>query len=60
VTEEHAMIHNSPLPGVQIPDIPVTEYVLGGVSGREHKPALIDGPSGRTLSSALAQAGSPG
>jgi acyl-CoA synthetase (AMP-forming)/AMP-acid ligase II len=43
------MIHNSPLPDVQIPDLPVTEYVLGGVNGREHKPALIDGSSGRAL-----------
>jgi acyl-CoA synthetase (AMP-forming)/AMP-acid ligase II len=49
------MIHNSPLPDVQIPDVPLTEYVLTGAGGRERKPALIDGPSGRSL--AYAQLG---
>jgi acyl-CoA synthetase (AMP-forming)/AMP-acid ligase II len=43
------MIYRSPLPDVEIPDLPVTEYVLAGAAGRGDKPALIDGVSGRTL-----------
>jgi len=41
------MIHRSPLPDVEIPDLPLTSYVLAGAQG--DKPALIDGGSGRTL-----------
>jgi len=41
------MIHRSPLPDVEIPDLPLTTYVLAGAQG--DKPALIDGGSGRTL-----------
>lgn len=36
-------------PDVTIPEIPVTEYVLQHVKRLADKPALIDGPSGRTL-----------
>ena len=43
------MIHRSPLPDVPVPDISLTDYVLGGAAGREHKAALIDGPSGRGM-----------
>ena len=43
------MIHHSPLPDVEIPDLPLTAYVLAGAAGREDKPALIDGVSGRAL-----------
>ncbi len=39
----------SPYPAVEIPDIPVTEYVLGLARRRGSKPALVDGASGRTL-----------
>ena len=43
------MIHASLLPDVEIPDVPLTEYVLAAAEGLGDKPALIDGPSGRTL-----------
>lgn len=43
------MIHTSPLPDVVIPDVPVTDYVLRRASELADKPALIDGPTGRTL-----------
>jgi hypothetical protein len=43
------MIHHSPLPDVEIPDLPLTEYVLAGGTGRPDKPALIDGASGRVM-----------
>src|SRR5215469_2696743 len=43
------MIYNSPLQDVEIPDLPLTEYVLAGASRREDRPALIDGASGRVL-----------
>jgi acyl-CoA synthetase (AMP-forming)/AMP-acid ligase II len=41
------MIHRSPLPDVEIPELPLTTYVLA--SGQEDKPALIDGVSGQAL-----------
>ena len=40
------MIYDSPLPDVEIPDLPLTEYVLAGGAGQPYKPALIDGASG--------------
>ena len=40
------MVHRSPYPEVQIPDVSLTEYVLGGAAGRGDKPALIDGAGG--------------
>jgi len=43
------MIHHSPLPDVEIPDLPLTEYVLAGGVGQPGKPALIDGASGRVM-----------
>ena len=43
------MIHHSPLPDVEIPDLPLTEYVLAGGAGRADAPALIDGMSGRVM-----------
>jgi acyl-CoA synthetase (AMP-forming)/AMP-acid ligase II len=41
------MIHSSPLPDVEIPDLPLTSYVLA--NGQGDKPALIDGGSGQAL-----------
>ena len=41
------MIHRSPLPDVEIPDVPLTSYVLA--RAQEDKPALIDGVSGQPL-----------
>ena len=43
------MIHHSPLPDVEIPDLPLTEYVLVGGAGQAEAPALIDGVSGRVM-----------
>jgi 4-coumarate--CoA ligase len=43
------MIYSSPLPDVEIPDLPLTAYVLDGAAGQPDKPALIDGVSGQTL-----------
>ena len=42
-------MHRSPLPDVAIPDVSLPEFVLGEADGRGDKPALIDGPSGRTI-----------
>ena len=42
-------VHESPLPGVEIPDVSLTEYVLANAAELGDKPALIDGPTGRVL-----------
>jgi acyl-CoA synthetase (AMP-forming)/AMP-acid ligase II len=39
----------SPHPDVTIPDLPLHEFVLAGAMDRAGQAALIDGPSGRTL-----------
>jgi acyl-CoA synthetase (AMP-forming)/AMP-acid ligase II len=39
----------SPYPDVTIPDVSLPAFVLAGAAARADKPALIDGPSGRTL-----------
>jgi acyl-CoA synthetase (AMP-forming)/AMP-acid ligase II len=44
------VIYRSPLPDIEIPDLPLTTYVLAGATGWGDKPALIDGATGRTLS----------
>ncbi len=43
------MVFASPLPDVSIPDEPLTSYVLANAECLGDKPALVDGPSGRTL-----------
>src|ERR1700689_5298772 len=43
------VIHYSPLPDVEIPGLPLTEYVLAGGAGQPDKPALIYGASGRVM-----------
>ena len=43
------MIHKSPFPDVTIPEVTVTQYTLKRAAELGDKPALIDGPSGRTL-----------
>ncbi|MCL4263840.1 MAG: 4-coumarate--CoA ligase family protein [Anaerolineae bacterium] len=43
------MIFKSPYPDVQIPDMPLTPYLLERIKPFGDKAALIDGPSGRTL-----------
>ncbi len=42
------IIHSSPLPDVDIPNVAITEYVLRESSRVPDRPALIDGPTGRT------------
>ena len=39
----------SNLPDIDIPEIPLPEYLLQTAKDRLDKPALIDGPSGRTI-----------
>ncbi len=51
------MIHRSPLPDVEIPVTPLTDYVLARAAELGDKPALIDGASGRTLTYAGLEAG---
>jgi acyl-CoA synthetase (AMP-forming)/AMP-acid ligase II len=43
------MVFASPLPDVEIPEVALTGYVLARAAELGDKPALIDGPSGRTL-----------
>lgn len=43
------MIVTSPFPDLDIPDVALTPYVLEFAASHADKPALIDGPSGRTL-----------
>ena len=43
------MIYESPHPDVDIPDVSLPSFILDGAEARADRPALIDGPSGRTL-----------
>jgi acyl-CoA synthetase (AMP-forming)/AMP-acid ligase II len=43
------MIHESPFPDVEIPDIPLTAFVFESAAARSDKAAIIDGPSGRVV-----------
>ncbi|HEY3067895.1 MAG TPA: 4-coumarate--CoA ligase family protein [Methylomirabilota bacterium] len=43
------MIIASPYPDVAVPDVSITDYVLRHAERLRDKPALVDGPSGRTL-----------
>jgi acyl-CoA synthetase (AMP-forming)/AMP-acid ligase II len=43
------MIFRAPEPPLPIPETPLTPFLLESAEGRGDKPALIDGPSGRTL-----------
>src|SRR5205814_744965 len=43
------MVYRSPIPDVEIPDVALTPFVLQHAGRLADKPALIDGPSGRTL-----------
>jgi acyl-CoA synthetase (AMP-forming)/AMP-acid ligase II len=44
------VIYRSPEPDVTIPEVTLTDYVIGGAAARGEKPALIDGPSGEVTS----------
>jgi acyl-CoA synthetase (AMP-forming)/AMP-acid ligase II len=41
-------IYTSSEPDVEIPELTLTEYVLGGARGRAEKPAIIDSATGKT------------
>ena len=43
-------IHRSPYPLVEIPDVPLGTYVLGGAEALGDHPAVIDGVTGETTS----------
>jgi acyl-CoA synthetase (AMP-forming)/AMP-acid ligase II len=43
------MVFASPYPDVTIPEIPLTQFLFEAAATRADKPALIDGPTGRTL-----------
>ncbi len=43
------MIYRSTAPDIEIPDVMLPEFVLRDAAGRGDKPALIDAPSGRTI-----------
>jgi len=43
------MVIKSPFPDVEIPEVPLTEFVLAHAGELGDKPALIDAPSGRTI-----------
>jgi len=43
------MIFQSPFPAVEIPNQPLTSFLFDHAAAYADKPALIDGPSGRTL-----------
>jgi acyl-CoA synthetase (AMP-forming)/AMP-acid ligase II len=43
------MIYRGPEPDVEIPDLDLTSFVLEHAGERRDKPALVDGPTGRTL-----------
>jgi acyl-CoA synthetase (AMP-forming)/AMP-acid ligase II len=47
----------SPYPDVAIPEVPLPDYVLERAGEHPDKPALIDGPSGRTLTYGQVAAG---
>ena len=44
------MIYRSPFPDVEIPAVALHDFILANAVERGDRPALIDGPSGRTIS----------
>ncbi len=43
------MIHQSPFPAIDLPDLPLTSFVLARAAELGDKPALIEGASGRVM-----------
>ncbi len=43
------MIHRSPLPEIEIPDQPLTDYLLEAAGQHADRLAIVDGPTGRSL-----------
>jgi acyl-CoA synthetase (AMP-forming)/AMP-acid ligase II len=46
------MIFTSPCPDIEVPDVSLTDFVLEHSAAYGDKPALVDGPTGRTYSHA--------
>jgi acyl-CoA synthetase (AMP-forming)/AMP-acid ligase II len=44
------VVHTSPLPDVEIPDVALTDYVLRRVDEVASRPAMVDGATGRSYS----------
>jgi acyl-CoA synthetase (AMP-forming)/AMP-acid ligase II len=44
------VIQTGPEPGIEVPETDVSSFVLGEASERRGRDALVDGPSGRTIS----------
>jgi len=44
-----AHVFTSPLADVEIPDVPLTEFVMRNATAHPDRPAMIDGATGRTL-----------
>jgi len=44
------VIQTGPEPGIEVPETDVSSFVLGEASERRERDALVDGPSGRTIS----------
>jgi acyl-CoA synthetase (AMP-forming)/AMP-acid ligase II len=42
------LIYRSPEPDIEIPDVAMPEYVMGGAAARGDHPAIIDGATGET------------
>src|SRR5215211_5905062 len=51
------MVLRSPLPDVEIPDVAFPSFVLEAAATRPERPALVDGPSGRTLTYGALESG---
>jgi acyl-CoA synthetase (AMP-forming)/AMP-acid ligase II len=49
------MIFRGPHKDIEIPQAPLTEFMFSRIKGREDKPAIIDGVTGRTLTFAQLQ-----
>ena len=42
------MIYESPHPDIDVPEVSLPSFILDGAEERTGRPALIDGPRGRT------------
>lgn len=47
------MLYQSPFPSVEIPDLPLPNFLFDHATAYADKPALVDGPTGRSLSYGL-------
>jgi len=48
-TQEADVIYRSPRPAIEIPDMPLADFVLARASERGSRPALVDSVTGRAL-----------